>query len=136
MPSASASVSVMPGQQVEGVLLGQLGEQAAELLQRRGAPEPVSGSMPKSMPGRRPAPGRRPGRSTVAWTVTSWKSSVRAWNSSGCSRSSTGISLSAAVSGRNQNAWPGPSCATLPLAQVAHVGGRRRPQVAEERSAG
>ena len=68
------------GEQVEGVLLGELGEQAAELLQRRGPPRAPVGVATR-----------------------------------GCSRSSTGASLRAALSGWNQNAWPGPSRTTTPV---------------------
>lgn len=61
---------------------------------------PVSGSIEKSI---RPAAvaGSVNRKVTVAWTVTSWKSLVRAWNSSGSSRSSTGTSLSTALSARD-----------------------------------
>ncbi len=65
---------------------------------------------------------------TVACTVTSWKSAVRAWNSSGNSRSSKGISDIPAVSGRNQNARPAPSLTSFPRrsARMCEVGSTRR----------
>ena len=65
---------------------------------------------------------------TVACTVTSWKSTVRAWKNNGSSRSSNGISDRAAVSGRNQNANPAPSWLTFPdrSARMCAVGATRR----------
>ena len=102
------------GEQVKGVLLCQFGEQASELLERRRSPgsqirvnaevEPGGGNGRVGDPvGHRRLHGH------------AWKSSVRPWNTRGCSRSSIGTSLNAAVSGRNQNASPGPSWASLPL---------------------
>jgi len=46
-------------------------------------------------------------RASQAWTVTSWKSAVRATTTSGSSRSSTGTSDSTATSGRKEKACPG-----------------------------
>ena len=62
---------------------------------------------------------------TVACTVTSWKSAVRAWKAMASSRSSTGTSESAAVSDRYQKLSPGPVVGEPAALVVADVGGGR-----------
>ena len=74
---------------------------------------PVAGSIEKSSRAQATA-GSVTRKVTLACTVMSWKSAVRAWNSIGSSRSSTGISDSTADSGRKKNARPVPSWTSLP----------------------
>src|SRR2546421_7841378 len=88
-------------------------------LQGLGATQPAGGQRDPGRRGRPRLPDEPAQRLllryvTVACTVTSAKSLVRAWNSSGSSRSSTGTSLSTAVNGRYQNDCPMPSCFTSP----------------------
>jgi hypothetical protein len=91
------------------VLLGHLVEEAAHLLEGCRPPAAVVGVDPEVDPARRrrrigdPVSDRRLNGDVLEVGRT-------AVEGSGCSRSSIGISLSAAVSGRNQNAWPTPSC--------------------------
>ena len=120
-----------PGQQVQRVLLGQLGERRAELLERGRPPAAGPGSTEKSIR-RAASAGSVTRKVTVSCTNTSWKSLVRARNSSGSSRSSTGTSLIAADSGRNQNASAGAVVPRPPVAQVQDVGRRRAAQVPEK----
>ena len=114
-PPASASRIVMVARALDGGLLGQLGEQTAQQFPAGRCSMPRCRGSRRSRAAWSPAPDPRSGSSTVAWTVTSWKSAVRAWNSSACSRSSRGTWLRAAVRGRNQNAAPAPSWATPPF---------------------
>lgn len=95
----------------------------------RGAPRqaPVSGSTEKSRRAAASA-GSLIRYVTVACTVTSWKSEVRAWNAMASSRSLTGTSESAALSDRYQKLSPVPSWTSVPRLwwRMCAVGAERR----------
>ena len=98
---------------VDHELLGELGEQRRDLLERRLRPRPV-----REVDREVDAPRERRGSATrkviAPWTVSSWKSARRTWNRNGSSRSSIGTSATAVWIGRNQNASPAPSRRSSP----------------------